>query len=134
MKKTILVLSLVLFFSNSYCQTTLSFCASINENGYCFLNNNQFISSPDSVSQRILMQVKDERTFAGTSKIVFKIYSVSKDKVETFETSNDQMVESSWAFAWTPYMFKSPGQYKVKIYNDRDVLLCEKGLQMFANK
>lgn len=134
MKKVIALFTILFFLTNTYSQTTLSFCASINDNGYCFFNNNQFISSPDSVSQRILMQVKNEKTFLGTSKVVFKIFSVAKNGVETFESSTDQNVESSWIFAWVPHVFKSPGQYKVKIYNERDVLLCDKDIQLFLNK
>lgn len=134
MKKVVTLIAAVLFLNSLHSQTTLAFCAFVNDNGYCFFNNNQFVSSPDSMEQRIFIQAKNEKTFTGTSKIIFKIYSVAKNGVESYESSTDQNVEGNWIFAWVPHTFKSPGEYKVKIYNDKEELLCNKGLKFFANK
>ncbi len=134
MKKSAILLACLLFFAKAHSQTALFFCAYVNESGNCFMNNNQFIASPDSTVQRIFMQAEDPRTFSGTSKVIFKVYTVGKNGVETYDSSSEQNVQNDWIFAWTPYSFKAPGTYKVKVFNDRNQLLCEKGLTFFAGK
>ena len=134
MKKIIATLAMFLCLYNIYSQTTVSFCASVDPNGYCIFNNNKFFLSPDSTSQKIFMEVKSANTFAGINKIVFKIYSVSKSGVEKYESMADQEVHADWMFAWVPHIFPSAGKYNVKIYNDQDQLICSKALEIFDGK
>src|ERR1700686_3528174 len=113
MKQTIIILGMAFFMQNAFTQSTLSFCASVDQYGNCALNNNKFFLSPDSASARIFIEIKDAQTFAGVSKVTFKFYSV-KSGTEVFESTMDQNMQSTWVYAWISHLFTGAGKYTVK--------------------
>ena len=121
-------------FSGIYSQTTVSFCASVEQNGFCNFNNTKFIAAADSTTGRIFMEVKGKDAPIGASKIIFKIYRIEKGGTEKFETMLQQDIKPEWYFAWMPSMFSSPGKFNVKIYNESDQLLCSNSFEMIAFK
>ncbi len=130
--KKLIVLTIILFYSNVilYSQTTLRFCIAIApENGYCVLNNTKFITSPDSTSERIYMQILNSRGLS-SSKVTYKIFSVGKGGEETYSHSLVQEIQKSWDSSWQPEMFDSPGTYLIKVYNDADLLICSKSFEL----
>ena len=131
MKKMIVLLVSTLFIINiTYCQTALRFCGAISpENGYCIFNNTKFISSPDSASERIYMQIKNPRGLS-SDKVTFKIFSVGKGGEETFSHSLVQNIQKEWDSSWQPEIFDSPGTYLIKVYNDADLLICSKSFEL----
>jgi hypothetical protein len=133
MKHVIILAAMALFFSCAYSQSTLSFCASVDQNGFCFFNNNKFFLSPDSVQGRIVMEVKNAGTFTGVSKITYNIYSVAKNGDEALEGSVDQAVQDTWVYAWLPHFFKE-GKYNIKVFNDKEQMICSHAFELFNNK
>src|SRR5580698_5757803 len=91
MKQTIALMCLLFCLHSSYSQSTLSFCASVDQYGNCALNNNKFFLSPDSNSARIFVELKDVGTFLTVTKVTFKFYSV-KAGVEVPDGTMDQAV------------------------------------------
>ena len=130
MKRLIASSILFLCISHAHSQFKLDFCASVDKNGYCLFNNNRFILSPDSTTQRIWLEVINPDGFKGLSKIKFKIYSFEKSGEEKYDNTVEQPVQPEWVSAWVPYLFKSAGKYEVKIYNDLDELMCSKSMEV----
>ena len=77
------------------------------------------------------MRVNAAHSFGPTSKITFKIYSIGKNGEEKYENMMTQNVQAAWIYSWLPYTFKATGKYSVKIYNDKDQLMCTKALEIF---
>ena len=117
-----------------YSQSTLNFCTSVEQNGYCNFNNTKFITSPDSTNGRVFMQVRGAGGPIGAAKIIFKIYSVNKAGAEKFESMLQQDIKPDWFYAWMPYSFASPGKYTVKIFDENDKQICTNAFELIAFK
>ena len=121
-----------MLFSLNYLhsQSSINFCASVESNGYCLFNNSKFFLSPDSVNEKIYMRVHNSNSFVGTSKITFKVYAIGKGGEEKYENMMVENVQAAWTYAWLSYAFKV-GKYNVKIFNEKDQLMCNKALEIF---
>ena len=133
MKPIITVLCILFCTHNAFSQSTLNFCASVDQYGNCALNNSKFFLSQDSAAARIFVEIKDTNTFLTVAKITFKFYSV-KNGAETFEGFMVQEVQSTWMYAWVPHLFKAAGKYVVKAFNEKDELMCSRSLEMVEAK
>jgi hypothetical protein len=116
--------------SLSYSQTTLSFCASVEKDGYCAFNNTKFFASPDSGQARLYMLISNP-VGLGLSHITFKLFTVDKDGKETFINSLDQDLGADWRYAWKIGFFTAPGKYNIKVVNDADPVVCSKAFELF---
>ena len=116
----------------SYSQVALNFCASVEPTGYCNFNNTKFISSKDSTTGRINMEVRSITAPIGAATLLFKIYKLDEKGKEVFVTMVSQAIKPDWYFAWTPYMFNSPGKYAVKVYNESDQVICSNAFEFIA--
>jgi len=125
---------MMICFTSAYCQIGLSFCASVEKNGYCNFNNVKFISSPDSTSARVFMEVRNVVAPIGATNLIFKIYRVDDAGQEKFQNMVQQPMQPDWYYAWTPYIFNSPGKFNVKVYNESDSLICTNGFELIAFK
>ena len=134
MKRIALVIAFLFSLNAIYGQTTLAFCGGVDAQGTCIYNNSKFFFAQDSANQRIYMEVKDVNTFAGTNKITFKFYSIAKNGDEKYLSMTDQEVKDNWMFAWLPHVFDAAGKYNVKVYNDKDLMICSKTLEFFQAK
>jgi len=123
---------LMLTLTNLFGQTTLSFCASVEPNGYCIFNNVKFISTPDSNTTRIYMEVRNPDGISST-KITYKIYIIDKDGKETLAHSLEQEIQKDWAVSWQPEIFPSPGKFSVKVFNDAGQQICGKAFELFRD-
>ncbi|MFN8323159.1 MAG: hypothetical protein U0T74_10925 [Chitinophagales bacterium] len=114
-----------------YSQTTLSFCAGI-DNERCAFNNTKFISVPDSSTAKIFMMVSgnNDQTLA-TGKLIYKLYSVNKKGEETYINTLEQSIQPEWIYAWQPAFFNTPGKYTVTVYNDANRILNTKSFELF---
>ena len=114
-----------------YSQTTLSFCAGI-DNERCAFNNTKFISVPDSSTAKIFMMVSgnNDQTLA-TGKLIYKLYSVNKKGEEVYINTLEQSIQPEWIYAWQPAFFNTPGKYIVKVYNDANRILNTKSFELF---
>ena len=117
-----------------YSQATLNFCASVEANGYCNFDNTKFITSPDSTTGRIFMQVRNNAGPIGASNVIFKIYKLSGTGDEKFVTLMQQQIKPDWATAWMPGTFDSPGKYVVKVYNEADQVICTNKFELILFK
>jgi hypothetical protein len=130
MKQVIALMAFIFSLSMGYSQSTISFCARVDQNGYCLFNNTKFFLSPDSTTETIYLEVKQPATFTGTAKITFKFYTVDKNGEEKYSSMAEQNVQDSWMFAWLPHQFNA-GKYNIKIYNDKNELLASRSLELF---
>lgn len=105
-----------LFFNMSFAQTSLKFCASVNNDGGCNLQNTKFFSSPDSLIQKISLLAFNLNGF-GTDSLIFQLNSIDKEGVEKNYALHGQAVAPNWVYAWKPVYFDSPGRYSVRIIN-----------------
>ena len=112
--KKLLVLVLSLCAVYGYGQTTISFCTSIEQSGYCYFNNTKFIAQQDSQQARIFMQVRGKTPLA-TTQVTYKIYTDSSNTAGHLIASLNQNVQPDWYSAWMPYNFTSGGKYNVKV-------------------
>jgi hypothetical protein len=125
----------MLFATYIYGQkVTVSFCASVEQNGYCNFNNTKFITSQDSTNGRVFMEVRGTDAPIGATKIIFKVYKIDKAGGEKFSTMLQQDIKPDWFFAWMPNVFESPGKYAVKIYNESDQLICTNSFELIPFK
>ena len=122
------LLSFCLLFLKA--QTTLSFCASVEKDGYCAFYNTKFITSPDSVTGKIYMLLRNPNGI-GQKHVVYKIYNVDKEANETLLSTIEQNMEPDWIYAWQTGTFKSPGKYRVMVYTDGDELISNKSFEFF---
>ncbi len=131
MKRITAVLALFFCLHNLQSQSTLYFCGGVSPQGDCIYSNNKFFFVPDSTYQRIFLEVHNPQSFTGTGKITFKFYSVDTIGEEKYVNSADQEVKENWYFAWLPHVFTQKGKYDVKVYNDKEELMCNKQLEFF---
>jgi hypothetical protein len=124
MKTTIALVILMICCGSAYSQPSLSFCVWVQPHGECTFNNTKFITSPDSTSGRIFMEVKSTGSPIGAASVIFKIYSIGRNGEEKFDTLLEQKIQPNWFTAWMPYNFRSPGHYTVKVYNESDQMIC----------
>lgn len=132
MKKITLALACFLFSAGVYSQTTLSLCAYVSNDGYCALNNNKFITTPDSATGRIFMKVSSDVSMG--TKLTYKIFTLNSKGEETSAESFSQDIKPDWTFAWAPYLFPTNTRYNVKVFNDADKMLCSKVFELVAGK
>ena len=142
MKKTIWLWLILISFSYGYSQTvtqetakaTLNFCTAVDPTtGYCNFNNTKFITSPDSTSGKIFMEVKGlGNTPINATSLILKIYRVNGAGEEKFVNLMQQSINAGWFYAWVPYYFDSPAKFVIKVYNESDQLMCTKGFELIA--
>ncbi len=102
-------------------QSTIRFCASVNADGGCMLQNNKFFSSPDSLLQKVSLLASNPNGF-NTDSLHFVMNSIDKNGQEKFYSRLDQSVKSDWIYVWQSVYFNSPGRYSVRVLNRQDVL------------
>lgn len=110
-------------------QTTLSFCAAMRDEN-CVFNNTKFITSPDSTFAEILMLVRNAEGL-GSSTFNYKMFAVDDKGVESLVGSVEQKCEPSWIYAWQSKRFKTPGRYKVRVYDSTEKQVCSKSFELF---
>jgi len=134
MKKLISIAALLFCMAAAHSQTSLNFCTGVDPNGFCVFNNTKYITSPDSTNGKIFIEVAGNGTNINTTKIVMMVYSVNAMGKEKLDTTLEQPIQSDWMYAWRPYVFKSPGKYDVKVFNDTGQMICSKALEMLPWK
>ncbi len=128
--KYLLLFTVIAGFSlNTYAQTTLSFCAAMRDEN-CVFNNTKFISSPDSSTAEITMLVRNASGLS-TSNLNYKLYVLNGKGEEIFLKNIPQKAQAEWVYAWQANTFKSPGKYKVRVYNDKEEQVCSKSFELF---
>jgi hypothetical protein len=118
-----------LFSSNVFGQTTLSFCAAMRDEN-CIFNNTKFISSPDSSTTEITMLVRNSSGLS-TLTLNYKLFVLNGKGEEILLKTIPQTSQAEWIYAWQSNNFKSPGKYKVRVYNDKDEQVCSKSFELF---
>ncbi len=124
----LLALTFVSLFLSA--QTTLSFCTSVEQEGYCAFNNTKFITSPDSASGRLYMLLRNSNGI-GQTHVTYKIFAVDKEGKETYQNTVEQHLQPDWLYAWQINYFKSPGKFKVKVANDAGETICSNSVELF---
>lgn len=117
-------------FSVGYSQTTLSFCASVEKDGFCAFDNTKFISSPDSIRARLYMLVRNP-VGIGFSHLTYKLFTVDTNGKEEYQTNVEQNLQPDWIYSWQIGYFQSPGKYYVKVVNEAGTVICSKGFELF---
>ncbi len=131
MKNFFTLLAITISCTLAYSQTTLSFCAGI-DNERCAFNNTKFISVPDSSTAKIFMMVSGNSDLTlASGKLIYKMYSVNKKGEEVYINTLEQSIQPEWIYAWQPAFFNTPGKYTVKVYNDANRLLNSKSFELF---
>jgi len=111
-------------------QSTIRFCASVNADGGCMLQNNKFLSSPDSLLQKVSLLASNPNGF-NTDSLHFVMNSIDKNGQEKFYSRLDQSVKSDWIYVWQSVYFNSPGRYSVRVLNRQDVLQAVGTFELF---
>lgn len=111
-------------------QSTIRFCASVNTDGGCMLQNNKFFSSPDSLLQKVSLLASNPNGF-NTDSLHFVMNSIDKNGQEKFYSRLDQSVKSDWIYVWQSVYFNSPGRYSVRVLNRQDVLQAVGTFELF---
>jgi len=111
-------------------QSTIRFCASVNADGGCMLQNNKFFSSPDSLLQKVSLLASNPNGF-NTDSLHFVMNSIDKNGQEKFYSRLDQSVKSDWIYVWQSVYFNSPGRYSVQVLNRQDVLQAVGTFELF---
>jgi hypothetical protein len=111
-------------------QSTIRFCASVNADGGCMLQNNKFFSSPDSLLQKVSLLASNPNGF-NTDSLHFVMNSIDKNGQEKFYSRLDQSVKSDWIYVWQSVYFNSPGRYSVRVLNRQDVLQAVGTFELF---
>lgn len=130
MKTLALLLSLTFISLFLSAQTTLSFCTSVEGDGYCAFNNTKFITSSDSATGRLYMLLRNSNGI-GQTHVTYKIFSVDKEGVETYQNAIEQNMEAQWLYAWQIGFFKTPGKFKVKVMSDDNKTICSKSFELY---
>ncbi|MFN8316155.1 MAG: hypothetical protein U0T32_06890 [Chitinophagales bacterium] len=123
----------VVFFSMAIftkSQSSIRFCASVNADGGCMLQNNKFFSSPDSLLQKVSLLASNVNGF-NTDSLHFVMNSIDKNGQEKFYSRLDQSVQSDWIYVWQAVYFNSPGRYSVRVLNRQDVLQAIGTFELF---
>ena len=128
MRKLVTVLLFTCCMPSLYSQAVLTFCTYVEQGGHCIFDNKKFITSPDSASGRIFMEVKS--TDALGAKLTYKIFSVGKNSEEKLVQSLDQNLQADWMMAWEPYVFPTNTKYSVKVYNEANIVICSKSFEL----
>jgi hypothetical protein len=111
-------------------QTTLSFCTSVEKDGYCAFYNTKFITSPDSSTGRIYMLLRNPSGIR-QKHVTYHIFTLDKNGTETLINKIEQSMEPDWIYAWQTGTFQSPGKYRIKVFTDAGQLLCNKSFELF---
>ena len=114
MKKVFLCM---LLFSGAlalYPQTTLSFCVEVAKDGFCQNKTNEFAISKNGGTIAFLLKNKKG---LGATKVIFKIFKLTENGQEVYNTTLEDSTEKSWTYAWQEAVFYDPGSYKVKVYD-----------------
>jgi hypothetical protein len=112
-------------------QTTLSFCASVEKDGYCAFDNTKFLVSPDSNMTRLYLLIRNSAGI-GQTNVLYKMYTIESNGTEVHQHTISQNVEPQWIYGWQIGYFRAPGKYRVKVYNDSGELLCSNSLELFT--
>jgi hypothetical protein len=129
MKQSLLALLFLSLTADSFAQASLKFCVETDNNGRCKKQSSEFTISKDGGT--ITFELKNTAAL-GTNKVLYKIYKLSDDGKETFNTTIEQDVQEKWNFAWEEAVFYDPGTYKVMAYDKADNLLCLSILKIFT--
>ena len=111
-------------------QSNIRFCASVNADGGCMMQNNKFFSSPDSLLQKVSLLASNVNGF-NTDSLHFVMNSIDKNGQEKFYSRLDQSVKSDWIYVWQSVYFNSPGRYSVRVLNRQDVLQAVGTFELF---
>lgn len=125
----LLCLLVVGSFSVGYSQNTLSFCASVEKDGFCAFDNTRFITQRDSGYGRLYLLVRNPEGI-GYSHLTYKLYEI-KDGKETYQNSIEQTLQPDWTYSWKIGYFRSPGKFNVQVVNDAGTVICSKGFELF---
>lgn len=128
--KIILFIVSFIFTINAFSQTSIKFCASVNSDGGCNLQNTKFFSSPDSLVQKISLLAFNLNGF-GTDSLIFQLNSINKEGVEKSYATHSQAVAPNWVYAWKPVYFDSPGRYSVRLINKNGQLQAISTFELF---
>lgn len=129
MHKWFSVLFIILcLFSSS--QSSIRFCAAVNGDGTCVMQNTKFFSSPDSLLQKVILLASNVNGF-NTDTLHFVINSIDSKGVEKLYSRLDQSVNADWVYVWQSYFFNSPGRYSVRVLNRQDKLQAMGTFELF---
>jgi hypothetical protein len=128
--RNLLLIVLVILAASAKSQSSIRFCASVNADGGCMLQNNKFFSSPDSLLQKVSLLASNVNGF-NTDSLHFVMNSIDKNGQEKFYSRLDQSVQSDWIYVWQSVYFNSPGRYSVRVFNRQDVLQAIGTFELF---
>lgn len=128
--RTILLAVFVILAVSAKSQSSIRFCASVNADGGCMLQNNKFFSSPDSLLQKVSLLASNPNGF-NTDSLHFVMNSIDKNGQEKFYSRLDQSVKSDWIYVWQSVYFNSPGRYSVRVLNRQGVLQAVGTFELF---
>jgi len=132
MKVTLLSLFAIFITGLLYGQTNLRFCREVNKDGTCKNPANEFSISAEGGTITFLLKNKEG---LGTSKVLYKIFSLSDDGKETYNNTIEQDVQAGWNYAWEEAVFYDPGTYKVLVYDkSEDGTLISTGILKIFNQ
>lgn len=127
MKKIIPLLSVMLLVKFCGAQYSLSFCESISEDGKPQKVSNSF--QVDSKGSLLKIFVRSDEKF-NTGQLQFKIFYVDNSGEEETLSTFSQKMDADWNYAWKDVAFFTPGNYRVKIYNDKETYLTSANLNI----
>lgn len=111
-------------------QSSIRFCASVNADGGCMMQNNKFFSSPDSLLQKVSLLATNLNGF-NTDTLHFVMNSIDKKGEEKFYARLDQSVKGDWVYVWQSVYFNSPGRYSVRVLNRKEELQAIGTFELF---
>lgn len=131
MKTTLLSVLCMLMACVGTAQTSLKFCVEAGKDGNCKSKSTDFTIS--SAGGTITFMLKNDKGLS-VSKVAYKIYRLTEDGKENYNTTIEQDVQGNWNYAWEEAVFYDPGTYKVMVYKASGYpeLICMGILKIFT--
>lgn len=133
MKRIILFVTAIIFALLAHSQSQLSFCTFVNYQPQEFVfENTKFITTPDSTHARLFMIIRSHEEF-DTTRLTFQIFAIDRFGNEVYFNTVLEDVKTTWATAWQPALFTTPGRYIVKVYGCDNDLIATRRFELFNN-
>jgi hypothetical protein len=133
LKRTILSVTAIFFALLAHSQSELSFCTFVSYQPQEFVfENTKFITTPDSTHARLFMIIRSHEEF-DTTRLTFQIFVIDRFGNEVYFNTVREDVKATWAIAWQPALFTTPGRYMVKVYGCDNNLIATRSLELFNN-
>ena len=127
MKRIIPLLVIILLVKVDSAQYSLNICASISEDGPHTQVSNSF--QVDSKGSLLKIFVKSDEKF-NTDQLDFKVFYVNNSGGEEALSTFSQKMDADWNYAWKDVVLFNPGNYRIKIDNDKETYLTSANLNI----